>query len=225
MDLTDIQFRHPFTCLCAGPTGSGKTIFTRNLLSEHKRLIDKDGRFNVLYCYGQRQSLFDEPLPVNIKYHEGLPDVDKFNGIDCVIIDDLMIELGNSAQLANMFTKMSHHMSLSVIFLVQNIFHKAPLMRTISLNCHYIVLFKNARDRSQVFHLARQLYPHKPKIFLEAYVDSTAKPYTYIRADCHPKSNDKFRLLSRLTSAELKHLNIDFSPIVYIPIDNVQKSS
>lgn len=74
-----------------------------------------------------------------------------------------------------------------------------------------------------MFHLARQLYPNKPKIFLEAYEDSTRLPFSYIRVDCHSRSNDKFRLQARLTSSEVKHLGVDFSPVVYIPIDNVQK--
>lgn len=202
MESSDFQFRHPFNCLIAGPTGCGKTIFTCNLLTEHKRLIDKSGRFKVLYCYGQRQPLFDKPLPVDIKYCEGLPSTEKLSGIDCIVIDDLMIELGNSNQLANIFTKGSHHMSISVIFLVQNIFHKAPLMRTISLNCHYIIVFKNPRDKSQAFHLARQLYPNRPNIFIEAYEDSTRQPYSYIRCDVHPRSDDRYRLVG---SSAFKH--------------------
>ena len=34
----------------------------------------------------------------------------------------------------------------------------------LSLNSHYIVLFKNARDATQVAHLARQMYPGKSVI-------------------------------------------------------------
>ena len=46
---------------------------------------------------------------------------------------------------------------MSVIFLTQNLFHKNKHMRTISLNAHYLVLFKNPRDVEQFTTLARQM--------------------------------------------------------------------
>ena len=42
-----------------------------------------------------------------------------------------------------------------------NLFYKNKQTRTLSLNSHWIVLFKNTRDATQVAHLARQMYPGK----------------------------------------------------------------
>ena len=39
--------------------------------------------------------------------------------------------------------------------LVQNLFPKNKETRTISLNAHYMVVFKNPRDKSQISHLTR----------------------------------------------------------------------
>ena len=45
--------------------------------------------------------------------------------------------------VANLFTKGSHHRNVSVVFLAQNLFPKNKFARTMRLNAHYIVLFKN----------------------------------------------------------------------------------
>ena len=45
--------------------------------------------------------------------------------------------------VANLFTKGSHHRNVSVVFLAQNLLPKNKCARTMSLNAHYIVLFKN----------------------------------------------------------------------------------
>ena len=62
------------------------------------------------------------------------------------------------AVIAKLFTKKSHHGNLSVIYIVQNLFHHSKEHRTISLNASYLCLTKNVRDASQIIHLAKQLY-------------------------------------------------------------------
>ena len=80
----------------------------------------------------------------------------------------------------DLFTKGSHHKNISVMFITQNIFHKSTHSRDISLNASYIVLFKNPRDRAQIQHLVRQIYPEDSKFLQEAYQDATAKGHGYI---------------------------------------------
>jgi hypothetical protein len=55
-------------------------------------------------------------------------------------------------RVASLFTKKSHHRNISVMYIVQNLFHH----RTISLNAHYMVLFQNLTDVSQIMDL---IYP------------------------------------------------------------------
>jgi hypothetical protein len=52
------------------------------------------------------------------------------------------------AAAASLFTKKSHHRNISVMYIEQNLFHKGKNHRTISLNAHYMVLFKNPRDEA-----------------------------------------------------------------------------
>ena len=65
-----------------------------------------------------------------------------------VVIDDLIQKLGNDPRITSLFTKGCHHRNLSVIFILQNIFHRGKELRDVSLNCHYLVLFKSPRDYS-----------------------------------------------------------------------------
>jgi len=53
-------------------------------------------------------------------------------------------------------------------------------MRTISLNSHYMVLFKNPRDAGQFAILVRQMYPSGSKFAEEAYGNATERPFGYL---------------------------------------------
>lgn len=88
-------------------------------------------------------------------------------------------------------------------------------MRTISLNAHYIILLKNPRDKSQILHLARQMFPFKPNILVEAYEDCTRNPYGYIKADLTNDTPEDYRLQTRIFPDETPK-NV-FSPIIYVP--------
>ncbi|RWR99665.1 hypothetical protein B4U80_06778 [Leptotrombidium deliense] len=104
--------------------------------------------------------------------------------------------------------------------LLQNIFFKSPDMRTISLNAHYLVIMKNPRDRSQIRHLAMQLYPTNVNRLIEAYSDATGKPFSYIKVDCTALTPDEFRLQSRLTPEENNGV---FAPVLYPPKEVCEK--
>jgi len=71
-----------------------------------------------------------------------------------LILDDLMNETNQS--VTDLFTKGSHHRDLSVVYIVQNLFNNGKEHRTISLNSHYIAVFKNSRNALQIIHLAKQ---------------------------------------------------------------------
>ena len=121
---------------------------------------------------------------------------------DLVVIDDLMHELSNDPRITSLFTKGSHHRNLSVIFILQNIFHHGKELRDMSLNCHYLVLFKSPRDSSQVNHLAKQMLPGHVKYMQEALQDVTKLPYGYLLCDLKPETPNDFRLRSNIFPVE-----------------------
>ena len=196
--------KHPFTCVVAGPTGSGKTQFVRELLAPRGEDVIIPSPEHVLWCYGEYQDVYHHLASVapHVNFVEGFPD-DLLSSLDrtkrnLVVIDDLMSETGNNKKVTELFTKGSHHRNLSVILILQNLFYQGKEMRTISLNSHYMVLFKNPRDASQISHLAKQMYPGNTKFLVEAYRDATAAPYGYLLLDLKPDTSEEMRLKTNI---------------------------
>ena len=202
----DARLKHPLTCLVAGPTGCGKSVFTFKLISEAQELINPPPE-RIMYCYSMYQSIFDE-FP-QVEFHEGLPDIAQFDGKlrYLLILDDMMTQVNDS--VSDLFTRVSHHKNLSVIFLTQNIFHQSKQNRTMSLNSHYLVLFKNPRDAMQVATLGRQMFPGKAKFLIEAFVDATSKPFGYLLIDLKADTEQKFRIRTNIFQDERQ--------FVYVP--------
>lgn len=222
MSVAFLKFKHPFTCLCAGSTSSGKTVWTRHLLENWKYLIDMNKKsVNVLWCFGQNQDLYRKPIKnVSIDYYQGIPSLEKIQDYhpDIIVIDDLMDDLKNDNNIRDLFTRGSHHMNISIIFIVQNIFNQDKNMRTISLNAHYINIMKGIRLTQQIGILGNQIYPGKSKQFIEVFKQATKNNFSYLLIDLHPRSPDQFRLRSRIFKHELpSHCksNYDSVPIYY----------
>ena len=154
--IMTLPLSHPFTSVLCGPTGCGKTRWIFRLIENADKLISPEPT-KIVYCYGEYQALF-AAYP-KVEFNEGLPDMTKFDGAQPVllIIDDLMDE--TNANVEKIFTRMSHHRNISVVYITQNMFPKNKHARTISLNAHYMILFKNPRDAGQVAVLDRQMYP------------------------------------------------------------------
>jgi hypothetical protein len=225
VDRKHLSFKHPFTCMAAGPTSSGKTVLVRRILKHHKSIIYFKGmsieKLKVFWAYGQWQNLYKEEIPnVEMRYVEGLPSEEEIlsDKPHIIIIDDLMSELGSDKKLTNLFTKGSHHNDISVIFISQNIFHQGSQMRTISLNCHYMLLMKNPRDKAQIMALAAQIYPNKSKFLIEAFNDATKSQFGYIKVDMKQDTPDNLRIQTRITPEEIpSDCKYTLSPIAYTP--------
>ena len=73
----------------------------------------------VVWCYGEYQDIFDDQK--NIEFHEGIPSEALFDGKSrtLLILDDLMSQVDDRVE--NIFTKLSHHRSVSVLFLTQKL--------------------------------------------------------------------------------------------------------
>ena len=142
----DSRLAQPFTCIVSGPTGSGKSVFTLKLIERAQEIISPSPE-RILFCYGEYQKIFDN-YP-EVEFHDGLPDVSSFDRKKrtLLVMDDLMTSTDD--RVVDIFTKISHHRNLSVVYLTQNLFYKNKQNRTLSLNSHYIVLFKNARHATK----------------------------------------------------------------------------
>ncbi len=212
-----VHWRHPFTAIVAGPTGCGKTVFVKKLLKSTDLIHPPPQR--TYWFYGQYQPAYTEfSSRDEVSFIQGLPD----DILECVgrdpsvrkliILDDLMSSVAGSKQVTNLFVQGSHHLGLSVICIMQNLFFQGPEMRTISLNAHYIVVFKNPREQNQVACLGRQIYgPGRGKSLVQAYNDATKKSlFGYLVINLKPDTDDKFRLVTNIFAEE-------HPTIVYMP--------
>ena len=75
-----------------------------------------------------------------------------------------------------------------------------------SLNSHYIVLFKNARDATQVANLARQMYPDKSEFMIEAFKNAASAPYGYLMIDLKQETDDKLRLRTGIFPGDVQYV-------------------
>ena len=191
-----LPFVHPSTILIAGPSKAGKSIFVDRLLKHQHEMFSE--RFqSITWCYGSVIPNLSS-INYNIQFIQGLPDMETFNppSPGLIIVDDLMAESGQV--VADLFTKYSHHKNLTVIFIVQNLFYKGKCMRDISLNSHYIVCFKNPRDKLQIQCLARQIMPSASKQLVSAFQDATQNPHSYLLFDMTQSIPDALRLRTNI---------------------------
>ena len=71
-----------------------------------------------------------------------------------------------------------------------------------SLNSHYLVLFKNPRDKLQILTLAKQLYPGQTDFFLNQHEEAVKRPFGYLLIDLKTTTQDNCRLRTNVLPSE-----------------------
>ena len=202
--MTVIPFFSPTTITISGPTGSGKSTFVFRLI-ENKAEMFRTEPEKIYYFYTVWQPLFEKNLDKNITFLHGLPDSKTIESIsndkhNLIILDDMQIKAMNDPYIANLFSRESHHRNLSVILLLQNLFHQGKYGRDVSLNSHYFILFKNIRDTNQIKVLGSQL-GIKNKLE-NAYKDVIQDSYSYLVVDLCPSSDSNYMLRTHILPDE-----------------------
>ena len=209
------RFQHPFTSMIAGMTGSGKTAWVRSLLQQASETIHPPPE-RIVWCYSQWQPAYTEMLVAmpHIEFVKGIPkalEQDSYfnvNTRNLIVFDDQVIDASKDKRIVNLFTRGSHHRNLSVIYIVQNLFHHGKGSRSISLNSHYLVLFKNPRDKLQVLTLAKQMYPGQTDFFLNQYEEAVKRPFGYLLIDLKTTTQDNCRLRTNVLPSEERFDNV-----------------
>ncbi|GFT87552.1 uncharacterized protein TNCV_3759911 [Trichonephila clavipes] len=121
-----------------------------------------------------------------------LPSEAEEENCDLIVLDDMMNDA--TSEISQMFSVGSHHKKYSIILITQNLFPRVKSMRDISLNAHYIILFRNNRDVSQAACFGRQASPGRGKFFMDSCKKATKEPFSYLLLDVHPRSPEVQRL-------------------------------
>lgn len=207
-EIDSFIFKHPFTCFVAGPTQSGKTFLIHEILKYADQIIDQKIH-KIIYCYSTWQPFYDQLKMIsnNIEFYEGIYNIDEINSNqnNLIVLDDLLKECQDNQTIQNLFTVDSHHKNISVFLLSQNLFPQGKCTRTISLNSHYMIIFNNPRDKSQINVLARQMFPYNVNFFLEAYLDAIEnKSHGYLFLDLKQSTIEKNRVQTGILPTDLR---------------------
>lgn len=205
-----VPLEAPTSIFVVGVSGSGKSYLTREIL-KHADGMFKKPIIRIMFCYGVWQDLYDQmkqEIPF-IEFHRGFPPADEMQewgnikGHKILVLDDLMIDAADNLDMVHLLCVGSHHYDITVIHLMQNLFHKGKAMRTASLNCHYFILFPSYRDRLQIQSFGKQLFPGKSKYFMDAFEKATAKPYGYLLVDLNPHSDKAYQLRTDILPGQI----------------------
>lgn len=215
--LNSTVFNHPFACLISGPSKSGKSVLVQNILINNNDIINKKID-RIIYCYSAWQAAFENEnfkrIVPAVEFHSGVPDLDNIDPSrnNIIILDDLMNESCTDNAVQDLFCIHSHHKSISVFLMTQNLFPKSKNSRTISLNCDYIIVMNNPRDRAQIGFLSRQVFPKNYKYLIEAYDDATdMKQFGYLLIDLSQTTKSSHRLQTCILPSENR--------IFYLPLN------
>ena len=207
LSINNHQFMHPFTCMMAGPSQSGKSTLLSRILADNQNMITPPPT-RIVYCYARWSEGFNKLMTISptIEFVEGLPDIDQFDVKEnnLLILDDLMSQAEKDKSILELFTTDSHHANISVFLITQNLFSQGKYARTISLNCQYLFVLNNPRDKAQIYNLARQMFPTNPQFLIECYEDATSKEYGYLFLDLTQSANNRYRVQTGITTNETR---------------------
>ena len=218
------MFETPFTSIISGPSGCGKTTLLKNILC--KLISNSLEGVDIHFFYKNWQPLYDflSLKMKRVKFYIYWIDGKKSNLYEkseietlaskskpgsFFIFDDALEALKSKA-IEDFFTRISHHQNCNVFLLVQNLFD--PLLRVISRNSSYMILFRSPRDASQIRHIAFQMFLEKKKAeaFMKTFNDVTSEPFGYIMIDFRPHTSDNWRIATDILSLIPTHFS--FSP-------------
>ena len=130
----------PFRLIVAGGSGAGKTNFVQRLVNEQHFSSPFD---NVRYYCPEYMDGDVIEFKKNVQHYTGMPCMSELTQIEhntLVILDDLMHECSRSIQMEKLFSVVARKRNISLILVVQNIYHRG--LRNIRINATGIVLFK-----------------------------------------------------------------------------------
>ena len=204
----DPRWKHTFSAIVSGSGLSGKSNFVYRLLKLGEQMINGASE-RIIYCYGEYQPLFDQmkqDIP-NIVFMEGLPydieDLINPQYRNLFVLDDLMAELADNKVMTQYFLQRDG--IKTIIFIVHILFYQGKEMRTISLNTNYFVLIRSPQDKSQIVNLAKQMFPLENRFLLDAYVDATSRPYSYLVINTRGDIDPAFCLTTNIFPGETQY--------------------
>ena len=195
MAVIDVSIKWPFKWCLVGSSGSGKTNFCLQIISNSTRILDNTPS-KIVLIYKEFQNIynqFDKFIPTQL-YHEDevdLEELTKSNKERLLVICDDLYYSKKLDEVAEQFLIKGRHRNTSWIVLTQSIFNR-PALKNISRNSTHITLFKTVRlNEPHIFF--SQLRPRASKVLQNIFAKATEKPFSYLDIDLSQTCSDKFR--------------------------------
>ena len=192
--------KHPFSLIMASPSNGGKSTLAFNLIKHSKYLVDNTEGigFDVVFViYKSHQPLYDrmkEELGIPVYFYEKtLPpeDLETFSQTfkyPLILIDDGFCS-ENQSFIQDLFIRLGHHLSISVILICQSLFDAGnPSLRICHRNTKALIVFACPRDQGTLRTLVHQMLPCRKKAqqLITSLDRELQKPYNYVMFDFHP---------------------------------------
>ena len=199
----NVNLKHPFSMIIAGPSQSGKSSLTRKILESD---IITPAPQKVIWAYAEWQPLYDDMKKTGLVdyFVEGLEFEELVDGMTptLLVIDDLQDEASCDKTIADWFKRKCHHRNLSIIFIVQNLFFQGKKSVDISRNAHYVIVFKNPSDKRQINTFAQKSFPGHIPFITQLYSDVCSKAHGYLLFDFTQTADEAVRIRTGITKGE-----------------------
>lgn len=193
-----IPFQDSSNMIISGCSGSGKTVFLKNLLRYKDDLfITLPTKIILIYKHWQNEYTqidndhkdvdFLNVLPTESELEEAVHN----HAHSIIICDDMLDEIMDNEFICNLFTRLSHHFRITTILLLQNFSANGKFRSTLCKNAHVNIMMKSARDNFSLRSLGQQLGEYQ--LIKNAYKDATLYPFGYLVCDTHPNADVKLR--------------------------------
>ena len=184
------KFSHPTQIIISGPTKAGKTTLTTQILA-HRDLMFANPPLQEIYWFYTMEPSISQPraLLPGVNFIQGHPTMEKLESMDVsvpklVVLDDMMDMVDKKAtfeDLKRLFTAVSHHNNMTVIFIVQDLYvHKN--MTRLANQAENILAMCNGAAGYQVAKLSNKLFGpgHEPFIRWAILHTLSHSPYGYL---------------------------------------------
>ena len=202
MKIYDTTLIHPARMIVFGPSGSGKSTFVEKILTYMKEMFGF--KFDTItYVSGRSfpkiNSIHGIPIKKLCEFTENHIKKINSNKRNLIIFDDSMNDVANNPLMSELFTNMSHHLNISVILILQNLFPKGRFMKDMSVNATYLVLANNPRDKLQVKTLSYQIDGDSGNFYFNCYKDATNnKAFSYLLIDFNQTTPEEIRVRTNI---------------------------
>ncbi len=196
----DLRLKSGSSMQIVGPSQSGKTFLALKIAQDRNLVYDKPHN-NVVFVFNNYQETFDivKEKDKTIIFTDDFDELEKLlskNTYTLVIIDDFLLSLQSDLNqyITDFFIRRTHHEKLSLIVLQQTLYFRNS--RIMSLNTHYLVLFRLTRDSRQVKYLGGQIDPDNSSFIYECYKLAVSKPRGTLVIDLYPTTPEYARCRS-----------------------------